>query len=91
MTNLPASAATKSLIQRSLVNFQPAELERIKACIFKSIGVVARAFCESEMSMLCAVREGRAEIGTVGNYKGQFCIFIEFEGLQVLKPVHAIH
>ena len=91
MTNLPAAAATKSLIKRSLVNFRPAELEQIKACIFKSIGVVARAFCESELTMLCAVREGRAEIGTVDNYQGQFCIFIELEGLQVLKPVHAIH
>lgn len=90
MTHLP-EAATDSLIKRSLVNFQPPELERIRACIFKSIGVVARAFCESELTMLCAIRENHVEIGTVDNYLGRFCIFIEYQGLQVLKPVHAIH
>ncbi len=90
MNTLP-KAATDSLIKRSLVNFQPPELERIRACIFKSIGVVARAFCESELTMLCAIRENQVEIGTVDNYLGHFCIFIEYQGLQVLKPVHAIH
>ncbi len=83
--------APGSLIKRSMVNFQPAEVERITACVFKSIRVVARTFCESELSMLCAIREGEAQIGTVDNYEGHFCIFIEYQGMQVLKPVHAIH
>lgn len=87
-TSLPAPSL---LIKRSSVNFQPAELERIKACVFNNIRVVARAFCESELSMVCAIREGEVQIGTVENYEGHFCIFIEYQGMQVLKPVHAIH
>lgn len=88
-TNLPT--ASDSLIKHSQVNFKPPELERIKACIFKNIRVVARAFCESELSMLSALRQGKAQIGTVDNYEGKYCIFIEYQGIQVLKPVHAVH
>ena len=90
MTSVPIPA-NQSLIKRSHVNFQPPELEQIKACLFKSIRVVARAFCESELSMLSAIRAGEADIGTVSNYQGNFCIFIEYQGMQILKPVHAIH
>lgn len=80
-----------TLINKALVNFQPAEYERIKQILLKKIDVVAGAFCESELSMLCAVRSGKARIGTMSDYKGRFCIYIEYQGIQVLKPVHATH
>lgn len=91
MSDTPVAIASGSLVKHSQVNFQPPELDRIKACVFKNIGVVARAFCESELSMMCALTQGKAQIGTVDNYEGKFCIFIEYQGIQVLKPVHAIH
>ena len=89
MTNVPIPA-NQSLVKRSHVNFQPVELDRIKACIFKCIRVVARAFCESELTMLSAIQDGEVDIGTV-DYQGNFCIFIEYQEMQILKPVHAIH
>ncbi len=79
------------LVNRALVNFKPDEYERIKTAVMQNIDVVARAFCESALSMLCAVRNGDAVIGTVNNYQGEFCIYIEFQGRQALKPVHVIH
>ena len=79
------------LINRALVNFQPKEYDRIKKSVLRNIDVVARAFCESELSMLCAIRNGEALIGTVNDHMGVFCIYLEFQGQQVLKPVHAIH
>ena len=90
MTSVPIPA-NQSRVKRSHVNFQPAELDQIKACILKCIRVVARAFCESELTMLSAIRDGEVDIGTVNNYQGKFCIFIEYQGMQILKPVHAIH
>ncbi len=90
MTRVPIPA-NQSLVKRSHVNFQPAELDQIKACIFRCIRVVARAFCESELTMLSAIRDGKVNIGTVKDYQGNFCIFIEYQEMQILKPVHAIH
>ncbi|MFK7814768.1 MAG: hypothetical protein AB8B92_00380 [Gammaproteobacteria bacterium] len=79
------------LVNRALVNFNPDEYERIKTAVMQNIAVVARAFCESELSMLCAIRSGDAVIGTVNNDQGVFCIYIEFQGRQALKPIHVIH
>lgn len=67
MSDTLVPIASSSLVKHSHVNFQPPELERIRACVFKNIGVVARAFCESELSMLCALQQGKAQIGTVDN------------------------
>lgn len=85
------SSEQEPLVNRALVNFSPDEYERIKAAVVQNIAVVARAFCESELSMLCAIRNGDALIGTVNNNQGVFCIYIEFQGRQALKPVHVIH
>lgn len=85
------SSSTNSLINRALVNFHPPEIERIKESVLRNIDVVARAFCESKLSMLCAIRSGEAQIGTVNDYEGCFCIYIEYQGNQVLKPVYSIH
>ncbi len=81
----------KPLVNRALVNFEPDEYERIKNAVEQNIDVVARSFCESELSMLCAIRNGEALIGTVNDYQGTFCIYIEFQGWHALKPVHVIH
>lgn len=85
------SLEQEPLVNRALVNFNPDEYERIKMAVIQNINVVARAFCESELSMLCAIRNGEAVIGTVNNDQGEFCIYIEFQGRQALKPVHVIH
>ncbi len=79
------------LINRALVNFKPHEYERIKESVLNNIDLVARAFCEPELSMLCAIRSGDARIGTVNDHMGVFCVYLEFQGRQVLKRVHAIH
>ena len=91
MSSNEPTSTSNSLINRALVNFQPSEMERIKETVFRNIDVVARAFCESELSMLCAIRSGEAQIGTVNDHEGRFCIYIEYQGTQVLKPVHSIH
>ncbi len=91
MTENQPSSASRPLINRALVNFQPAEYERIKESVLRSIDVVARAFCESKWSMLCAIRNGEARIGTVNDYEGSFCVYIEYQGTQLIKPVRSIH
>ena len=91
MENRHESLESGPLVNRALVNFQPDEYGRIKEAVLSNIDVVARAFCESELSMLCAIRNGDALIGTVNDHMGVFCIYLEFQGQQVLKPVHVIH
>jgi hypothetical protein len=91
MNELKNSFKERPLVNRALVNFKPEEYERIRAAVEQNIEVVADAFCESRFSMLCALRDGDAVIGTVSDYQGDFCIYIEFQGRQILKPVHVIH
>jgi len=85
------SLEQETLVNRALVNFNPDEYERIKTAVMQNIDVAAGAFCESELSMLCAIRTGDAVIGTVNDNQGVFCIYIEFQGRQALKSVYVIH
>ncbi|QMU61613.1 MAG: hypothetical protein GKR92_07845 [Gammaproteobacteria bacterium] len=91
MDSTKHSLEQEPLVNRTLVNFKPDEYERIKTAVEQNIDVVARTFCESELSMLCAIRNGDVVIGTVNDHQGAFCIYIEFQGRQALKPVHVIH
>ena len=80
-----------SLINRNLVDFNPPEFEKIKSTLIKDIDVVARSFCESELTMLHAINTGKAKLGAINDYRGVFCIYIEYLGTQVFKPVHVCH
>ncbi len=91
MASTQASIRSKPLINRALVNFHPPEYKRIKETLLRRIDVIARAFCESEINMLRVISSGEAQIGTINDYEGSFCIYIEYQGAQVLKPVHVLH
>ncbi len=87
----PENNPTPVTINRNLINFEPPEYDRIKQTLIKRIDVVARAFCDTELNMLHAINSGTAQIGTINDYEGCFCIYIEYQGTQVLKPVHVLH
>lgn len=81
----------KNFINPNLVDFQPEDFEKIKATLIRRVDVVARSFCETEMTMLKAIESGQAKIGTINDNFGRFCIYLEYQGTQVLKPVHVLH
>ena len=91
MASIHPSTQDNALINRNLVNFRPVEFEKIKETLLRRVDVLARAFCETQDTMINAIKSGTARIGTVDDYEGSFCIYIEFQGTQVLKPVHSIH
>lgn len=91
MASIHSDIKSKQLINRTLVDFKPEELEKIKTTIIQDIEIVARSFCESELTMLHALNTGKAEIGVLNDYAGKFCIYIEYSGTQVIKPVHVCH
>ena len=81
----------KNVINPKLVDFQPEDFEKIKATLIRRVDVVARSFCETEMTMLRAIESGQAKIGTINDMYGRFCIYMEYQGTHVLKPVHVLH
>ena len=91
MASIHCDVASSSLVNRKLVNFAPEEYERIKSTLIQDIDVVARSFCETEITMLHALRTGQLLIGTLSDYKGDFCIYLEFMGTQVIKPIKVCH
>ena len=91
MTSIYCDPKPNQLINRKLVNFNPAEFEKIKTTLIQDIEVVARSFCESEITMLHAINTGKAQIGVLNDHAGKFCIYIEYSGTQVIKPVHVCH
>ena len=91
MASVKSAPQIEQLINTNLVDFQPEEYEKIKATLLRRIDVVARSFCETEYDMMRAIKHGDARIGTVSDNFGRFCIFIEYRGTQVLKPVHVLH
>ena len=86
-----STSKTNSLFNKKLVKYHPEEVEKFKKILIRQIDVVARSFCEPKNTMLNAVNTGKAKIGSVVNHDGVFCIFIEYQGIQVLKPIHVIH
>ena len=91
MASIQCDVASGQIINRKLVNFKPPEYEKIKSTLIQDIAIVARSFCESELTMLHAINSGTARFGTINNYLGSFCIYIEYVGTQVIKPVHVCH
>ena len=90
-SSIECDVASNTLINRKLVNFNPDEYEKIKSTVIKDIDVVARLFCDTEITMLHAIRTGELLIGTLNDYKGDFCIYLEYLGTQVIKPIRACH
>lgn len=91
MASIQNTAKPDLLINRNFVDFHPPEYEKIKSTLINDIDVVAKSFCESELDMLIAIKSGEAQIGVLHNYTGDYCIYIEYSGAQVLKPVHVCH
>lgn len=91
MASIHSDLKPKPIINRKLVDFKPAAFEKIKTTLIQDIDVVAKSFCESENTMLHAINTGKAKIGALYDYAGQFCIYIEYQGTQVIKPVHVCH
>ena len=91
MASIHCETKPKPLINRKLVDFKPQEFEKIKTTLIKDIEIVAKSFCESEITMLHAINSGKAQIGVLNDYTGQFCIYIEYLGTQLIKPVHVCH
>ncbi len=73
------------------MDFNPPEFEKIKSTLIQDIDIVARSFCESELTMLHAINSGQVQIGVLNDHTGKFCIYIEYLGTQVIKPVHVCH
>ena len=91
MASIQSDTKFKQLINKNLVNFTPLNFEKIKSTLIQDIDVVARSFCETEITMLHAINSGKAQIGVLNNYAGDFCIYIEYLGTQVIKPIHIVH
>ncbi len=91
MASIYSNTKPTQIINRKLVNFDPPEYEKIKSTLINDIDVVARSFCESELTMLNAIKSGKVHIGVLDNYSGNYCIYIEYSGAQVIKPVHVCH
>lgn len=91
MASIQCEEASNNLVNRKLVNFNPDEFEKIKSTVIQDIDVVARFFCETEIRMLHAIRTGQLIIGTLNDYKGDFCIYLEYLGTQVIKPIRVCH
>ena len=91
MASVHPNTTTDSLISTDLVDFKPVKFEKIKETLVRRVDVIARAFCETQQTILHAINTGTAKIGTVNDYEGCFCIYIEYQGTQVLKPVHVLH
>ena len=91
MASVHSDVIPEPIINRKLVDFRPVAYEKIKSTLIQDIDVVAKSFCESEITMLHAINTGKAKIGTLNDYAGQFCIYIEYQGTQVIKPVHVCH
>ena len=81
----------EQMIDPKLINFHPEEFKKIKETLLRRIDVVARAFCETEQNISNAIKSGQARIGTLNDNFGRFCIYIEYQGIEVLKPVHVLH
>ena len=65
MASIQSNSKPKQMINRNLVDFRPPEFEKIKTTLIQDIDVVARSFCESEITMLHAINTGKAEIGVL--------------------------
>jgi hypothetical protein len=89
--SIQCEEANHNLISRKLVNFQPEDYERIKQTLLQDITVVARLFCDSEMNMIQAINTGQLLIGTLDDYRGDFCIYLEYLCMQVIKPIRVCH
>ena len=81
----------EQMIDPKRINFYPEEFNKIKETLLRRIDVIARAFCETEQNISNAIKSGQARIGTLNDNFGRFCIYIEYQGIEVLKPVHVLH
>ena len=91
MTSIKNQAQREQIFDPKHIDFDPVEFKKIKETLLRRIDVVARAFCETEQNVKHAIRTGQARIGTLNDNFGRFCIYIEYQGIEVLKPVHVLH
>ncbi len=91
MQSIQCEEANHNLINRKLVNFEPTDFERIKTALLQDIDVVARLFCDCELNMIQAIHTGKLLIGTLDDYRGDFCIYLEYLSIQIIKPIRVCH
>ena len=91
MASIHGTSAVEPLVRRELINFNPPEAEKLKDTLLQDIDIVARTFCESEITMRHAITTGKLRLGTISDYRGEFCIYLEYLGTQVIKPIYVCH
>ena len=78
-------------IQHKQVDFSPRFLRRLKCCLVSELHKLCEYFSETESDMLQAINNGQMLIGLLHSFQGRRCLFLEYNQIQVIVPVHEVH
>ena len=78
-------------IPHSLVDFTPNCLRRLRRHLMTELKTLAWQFCETEEKMIHALNTNQVLIGILDSFRGKRCVFLEYNGIQVVAPVHERH
>ena len=79
-------------IEHQQVDFTARCLQRLKHYLASTeLKSLSKQFCVTEEVMLHAIHSKQILIGILNSFHGRRCVFLEYNGIQLVAPVYERH